>query len=163
MTDNLIDGSLEAVCHSAAELARTTRGALRRLRVRSGENLVELEWPDTAAGPAAVAAAEGPAPGTAAEDEPASDPDTFSIVAPMVGTFYRAPEPGAKPYVKPGDIVEAGQQVGILEAMKLMNPIEATRAGKVIEILIPDATAVEYAQPLILLAPPPTADFAMKE
>lgn len=161
MADDLIDGSLEAVCRSAAELARTTSGALRRVRVRSGVNLVELEWPDaTATAPPALADA---VPGTAIEDQPDSVPDTFSIIAPMVGTFYRAPEPGAKPYVKPGDLVEAGQQVGILEAMKLMNPVEAERSGQVIEVLVPDSTAVEYAQPLILLAPPTDDDLAVEE
>jgi acetyl-CoA carboxylase biotin carboxyl carrier protein len=88
----------------------------------------------------------GPVPDAAAED-------AVVISAPMVGTFYRAPEPGAPPYVEVGDMVEPGQQIGIIEAMKLMNPILAEQAGRVGEILVGDGTPVEYGQPLIVLRP----------
>ncbi|MCL9758707.1 hypothetical protein MXD95_005465 [Frankia sp. AiPa1] len=67
--------------------------------------------------------------------------------------FYRAPEPGKPPFVTEGDLVRAGQQVGIVEAMKLMIPIEAERPGRVVRVLVEDASAIEHDQPLFLLAP----------
>ena len=74
--------------------------------------------------------------------------------APLVGTFYLAPSPGADPFVRPGDEVEIGQTLGILEAMKLMNPIIADDPGVVAEILVGDAESVEYDQVLMRLHPP---------
>jgi acetyl-CoA carboxylase biotin carboxyl carrier protein len=71
----------------------------------------------------------------------------------MVGVFYRAPQPGAEPFVSEGDTVRPGQQVAIIEVMKLMVPVEADRAGRVVEILVDDASPVEHGQPLLLLAP----------
>jgi acetyl-CoA carboxylase biotin carboxyl carrier protein len=85
--------------------------------------------------------------------EPDAEPDRLRIRAPLVGTFYHSSEPGEPPFVRPGDVVEPGQQVGILEAMKLMNPIEAEHGGRVAEMLVPNETAVEYGQPLISLDP----------
>lgn len=75
----------------------------------------------------------------------------FAVVAPMVGTFYRAPAPDADPFVEVGDIVEPGQTVCIVEAMKLMNEIEAERRGKVVRILVDNEDPVEYGQPLFVL------------
>ncbi|WP_372440701.1 acetyl-CoA carboxylase biotin carboxyl carrier protein [Nocardia acididurans] len=80
----------------------------------------------------------------------AAEPGTFVLCAATVGVFYRAPEPGAKPFVDEGDAVTPGRQVAIVEAMKMMIPVEAERAGLVAEFLVPDATSVEYGQPLIL-------------
>jgi acetyl-CoA carboxylase biotin carboxyl carrier protein len=77
--------------------------------------------------------------------------DGFQLCAGTVGTFYRAPEPGAAPFVAEGDTVRPGQQVAIIEAMKLMIPVEAERAGVVIEFLVADRAPVEYGQPLMLL------------
>ena len=71
----------------------------------------------------------------------------------MVGTFYRAPEPGAAPFVTVGDLVRPGQVVGIVEAMKLMNEVTAERAGRVTEVLVDDGRPVEYDQPLVALDP----------
>jgi acetyl-CoA carboxylase biotin carboxyl carrier protein len=76
-------------------------------------------------------------------------PAELCICAPMIGTFYHAPEPGSAAFVRPGDVVEAGQQVGILEVMKLMAPVEADRRCRVVEFLVPDAAPVEHGQPLI--------------
>ncbi|TDC72092.1 hypothetical protein E1200_00260 [Actinomadura sp. GC306] len=67
----------------------------------------------------------------------------------MVGTFYSAPEPGAEPFVAVGDEVRAGQQIAILEVMKLMTPVAADRAGRVVEVLVPDGTPVEFGTGLI--------------
>lgn len=74
--------------------------------------------------------------------------DREEIVAPMVGTFYRSPSPDAEPFVEIGDTVENGDVVCILEAMKLMNEIEAETKCKIIDVLVEDGEAIEYGQPL---------------
>ena len=75
------------------------------------------------------------------------------IVAPMVGTFYRAPAPDAEPFVEVGDIIKPGTTLCIIEAMKLMNEIEAEISGKIIDIVVDDGQAVEYGQPLFIVEP----------
>ncbi|MGE5552787.1 MAG: acetyl-CoA carboxylase biotin carboxyl carrier protein [Betaproteobacteria bacterium] len=75
----------------------------------------------------------------------------FAVCAPMVGTFYRAPAPDAEPFVKEGDIVEVGQPLCIIEAMKLMNEIEAEVRGRVERVLVENAQPVEYGQPLFII------------
>ncbi|MGH7410440.1 MAG: acetyl-CoA carboxylase biotin carboxyl carrier protein [Candidatus Methylomirabilis sp.] len=75
------------------------------------------------------------------------------VKSPMVGTFYRAPAPGADPYVREGDKVEKGTVLCIIEAMKLMNEIEAEVSGKVHSILVENGQPIEYGQPLFLLEP----------
>ncbi len=75
------------------------------------------------------------------------------IKSPIVGTFYRAPSPDAEPYVKVGDIVQAGQVLCIVEAMKLMNEIESDINGKIVQILVENAQPVEYGQTLFLIEP----------
>ena len=77
---------------------------------------------------------------------PASLGDT--IDAPMIGVFYRRPSPGAAPFVEPGQRVEADTTIGIIEIMKLMNPIVAGKAGVITDVLVTDADAVEFGQPL---------------
>jgi acetyl-CoA carboxylase biotin carboxyl carrier protein len=76
-----------------------------------------------------------------------------TMEAPMVGTFYRAPNPQAAPYVVEGDLVKEGQVMCIIEAMKLMNEIEAKVSGRVTSILVQNAQPVEYGQPLFLIDP----------
>ena len=71
----------------------------------------------------------------------------------MVGTFYRAPAPDAEPYVEVGSIVEVGQPLCIIEAMKLMNEIESEVSGRIVEILVENAQPVEYGQPLFVIEP----------
>jgi acetyl-CoA carboxylase biotin carboxyl carrier protein len=95
-------------------------------------------------GGGAVAPA-APAESTAAE---ASDTTLFEIKSPMVGTFYAQPEPGAEPYVRTGTRVTQGQTLCIIEAMKIMNPIDAEVAGVVKEIAVQDAQPVEFGQVL---------------
>ncbi|MDQ7844353.1 MAG: acetyl-CoA carboxylase biotin carboxyl carrier protein [Armatimonadota bacterium] len=77
------------------------------------------------------------------------------ITAPMVGTFYRAPSPDAPPYVDEGDMVDAGQTVCIIEAMKLFNEIKSELQGRVAKVLVENGAPVEYGQPLFLIEPAP--------
>ena len=75
------------------------------------------------------------------------------VTAPMVGTFYRASEPGAEPFVKVGSRVQANDTVCIIEVMKLMNALGAEAAGVVVDVLVADGQTVEYGQPLIVIDP----------
>jgi acetyl-CoA carboxylase biotin carboxyl carrier protein len=101
-----------------------------------------------------VAAAVMPRAGAAlAADIPAGDHSKHpgAVPSPMVGTAYRGPEPGARPYVEVGSQVRAGQTVLIIEAMKTMNQIPAPRAGRVVQILVEDAQPVEFGEPLMII------------
>ena len=94
------------------------------------------------------------APAAAEAPPPAPAPSTLKdIRSPMVGTFYKSPEPGSDPYVQVGSRVSAGQTVCIIEAMKIMNEIEAEFSGVVREILVNDTTPVEYGQVLFRIDP----------
>jgi acetyl-CoA carboxylase biotin carboxyl carrier protein len=97
-----------------------------------------------------------PVPGTAtaaAHAKPAPDENHVAIASPMVGTFYRAPAPDADPYIEVGDMVEVGQTVCIVEAMKLMNEIESEVRGRVTKILVENTQPVEFGQRLFLVEP----------
>lgn len=91
------------------------------------------------------------APAAAAAPEAAQAPSGHVVTSPMVGTFYRAPSPGAAPFVNVGDTVKEGQTVCIIEAMKLLNEIECDKAGVIKEILVENGQAVEYGQPLFVI------------
>jgi acetyl-CoA carboxylase biotin carboxyl carrier protein len=99
-----------------------------------------------AAGPAAPA----PAP-AAAEAAKAEEPSGHRLKSPMVGTFYRAPSPGAPAFVEIGQAVTKGQTLCIIEAMKLLNEIESDVAGTIKAILVENGQPVEYGQPLFLI------------
>ncbi len=88
-----------------------------------------------------------PTPTASAEEE------LHTVKSPIVGTFYEAPGPGALPFVKPGDQVAAGQVLCIIEAMKLMNEIEADASGEVVKVLVNNGQPVEYGQPLFAIRP----------
>lgn len=107
--------------------------------------------PAPAQAQAPVAPAPAPAPAPAKVEEPTSN--YLQITSPMVGTFYRAPSPGAANYVEIGDRVSVGQTVCIIEAMKLMNDMPTEVAGRVVKILVENGTTVEYGQPLFLVDP----------
>ena len=83
----------------------------------------------------------------------ASRSDLLDVTAPMVGTFYRAPAPGEDPFVEVGNRINVGQTVCILEAMKLMNELEAEVSGEVVEILVDNGTPVEFGQVLMRVRP----------
>ena len=108
-----------------------------------------LVAPAVVAAPAQVALAAAPPP----EPPPEPAPDLKAIKSPMVGTFYKAPEPGAEPYVHVGGRVSPGKTVCIVEAMKIMNEIESEIAGVVKELCVEDAQPVEYGQVLYLVDP----------
>lgn len=98
----------------------------------------------------AMPAAVAPATAVAAPAEPPAE--TGHIVkSPMVGTFYRASSPGAKPFADVGDAVKEGQAICIIEAMKIMNEIEADKTGTVTKILVENGQAVEFGQPLFVI------------
>ena len=103
-----------------------------------------------AAGPVAVAAPEAK-PAAAPPAQPAAGQDGHVVKAPMVGTFYRSPSPDAKPFVEVGQPVKEGDTICIIEAMKLMNEIEADASGVVKAVLVENGQPVEYGQPLFIL------------
>jgi acetyl-CoA carboxylase biotin carboxyl carrier protein len=98
-----------------------------------------------------TASATQPATAAASATQPAATAAVAlgdTIDAPMIGVFYRRPSPGAEPFVEPGQRVEADTTIGIIEIMKLMNPIVAGKAGVITDFLVTDADAVEFGQPL---------------
>jgi acetyl-CoA carboxylase biotin carboxyl carrier protein len=107
--------------------------------------------PQAAAQPAAPPAPPPTAAQTLATEELAAANHPGAVKSPMVGTVYLSGEPGAKPFVQPGDRVEAGDTLLIVEAMKVMNPITATRSGTIKQVLVIDAQPVEYDQPLVIV------------
>ena len=93
------------------------------------------------------------APASPAQSQEAAPSNTITIKSPMIGTFYRRPSPDKSNFVEVGDEVSAGKVVCIIEAMKLFNEIESEVSGKVVKILVEDASPVEYDQPLFLVEP----------
>ena len=105
-----------------------------------------------AAAPAVAAPAAAAAPATAAPAVAEAPVETGHVVkSPMVGTFYRASAPGAKPFKEVGDTVKEGETICIVEAMKILNEIEADKSGTVTQILAQNGQAVEYGQPLFVI------------
>jgi acetyl-CoA carboxylase biotin carboxyl carrier protein len=149
------------------------QSGIAELEVKEGEESVRISRQSTAAPalpaqfyapalpaaappPSAPAASAAPAAATpAAEEAPKPAANRHIVRAPMVGTFYRAPSPGAKPYVEVGQTVRQGQTLCIIEAMKMLNQIESDVAGVVIEILAENEKPVEFDQPLFLIEKSP--------
>ena len=102
-----------------------------------------------AVAPAPVAPAAAPAP--AAEPAAPAAPSGHAVKSPMVGTFYRAPAPGAKNFVEVGDKVSEGDTLCIVEAMKMMNQIDADKSGTIKAILVDDASPIEFDEPLFII------------
>ena len=125
-----------------------------RVRVKKGAaERIQREAHETRpAAPAEVAAA--PAAQAAAPEEKEEASQKYAVVtSPIVGTFYRSPSPDAPVYVEVGDVVKKGQILCIIEAMKLMNEIEAEVSGKIAAILVENAQPVEYGEPLFHIEP----------
>ncbi|MEL6540962.1 MAG: acetyl-CoA carboxylase biotin carboxyl carrier protein [Pseudomonadota bacterium] len=121
----------------------------RKIRVAKGGAVMAAAPAPMAAAPAAAPAVA--APGAAPSEAPATA-NADALKSPMVGTAYLAPEPGKPNFVKVGDQVSAGDTLLIVEAMKVMNPITADKAGTIKEILIDNAQPVEFDQPLVVIA-----------
>ncbi len=134
------------------ELEVSSGGRTVRISATAGSPLQVAIPP--AAGPSSSSPV-GPvaAPAIAKDAGSARSDNTVAITSPMVGTFYRAPAPDADPYVEVGDMVEVGQTVCIVEAMKLMNEIESEARGRVVEILVENSHPVEFGQKLFLIEP----------
>ena len=138
---------------------------ITELEVQEEEGTVRISRAAPAVAPAAIqyaaapvapvaapAAAPAPAPAAAAPTEaPAAEVSGHQVRSPMVGTFYRSPSPEAKAFVEVGQTVKVGDALCIVEAMKMMNRIEADKAGVVKAILVNDGEAVEFDQPLIVI------------
>jgi len=126
-------------------------------RLRSGDIEVEIRRANGARVPASHPAAHADPAGRVVPQERAEPqnlpPGTELVRAPMVGTFFRAPAPGAPPFVEPGSRVAPETTVCIIEVMKLMNSICAERAGVVTHVLVADGEPVEHGQPLIAIKP----------
>src|SRR5258708_2754382 len=116
-----------------------------RAAVRSAVVRVPQATPVMAAAPATAAAA------SAAAREAPAEPEGHVVKSPMVGTFYRSSAPGAKPFVEIGQSVNAGHTLCIIEAMKLLNEIEADQGGVIKSVLVENGQPVEYGQPLFLI------------
>lgn len=139
-----------------AELEITEGDDRVKIVNRVGAAPVAAAAPAVIATPVVASAAPAAAPAPAVAAEPAAAPvaaeDTRTINSPMVGTFYRAPSPGAKPFADVGQKVKAGDTVCIIEAMKLLNEIETEYDGVIKEILIENGQPVEFGQPLFVIA-----------
>lgn len=128
---------LHSVRQTAADLLAQSPIPPRTVSVRAGSVAIELTFDPN------------DAPVVAAEPVVSEAPSGADVLAAStVGVFYRSPSPGAAPFVKEGDQVVPGQQVAIIEAMKLMLPIEADRPGRIAEVLVKDGSSVEFGQPL---------------
>lgn len=123
-----------------------------RIRVsRSGPQMVAMPQMQAYAAPAAPAAAAAPVTAAPVAAAPAGRDLSKAVAAPMVGTAYLAPAPGARPFIEVGATVKEGQTLLIIEAMKTMNQIPSPRSGKVVEILVEDGGPVEYGEPLVII------------
>lgn len=130
---------------------------LSEIEYEAGEHRVRLvKNAPVVAAPAVAAApvAQAPAPVASAVEVVAEAPaaNGEAVTSPMVGVAYMAPEPGAAPFVTVGSKVNVGDTLVIVEAMKVMNPIKATKAGTISEICVNDAEPVEFGQPLVRIA-----------
>jgi acetyl-CoA carboxylase biotin carboxyl carrier protein len=127
---------------------------LTEIEVEDGDRKIVVKRSIVTVAAAAPAPVAAQAPAAAAATAPAPGPPAANVNAvksPMVGTAFLAGEPGARPFVAPGQTVKEGDTLLIIEAMKVMNPITAPRAGTVREILVVDAQPVEFDQPLVIL------------
>ena len=146
-----------------ALIALLEESDVAEIEIHEGEESVRISRysqnapaPVVAAMPAAVPvaapapAAAAPAPAEEAAGE-AAVPSGHQVTAPMVGTFYRAPSPGAKSFVEVGQQVSEGDTLCIIEAMKMLNQIEADKSGKIAAILVENGQPIEYGQPLFVI------------
>ena len=124
---------------------------LTEIEYAVGDHRIRVARSTTLAPAALAIPAAAPLSAASAEGLPAAAAHPGAVKAPMVGTAYLSPQPGAPAFVKVGDSVREGESLLIIEAMKVMNQIRAPRAGRVAEILVADADAVEYGAALMLI------------
>ncbi len=129
---------------------------MSEIEIKEGEESVKISRYGNSPAPShSFVQQQAPAslPPMAAAPVIADQPSTIgqSLTSPMVGTYYSAPSPTAKPFVTIGQHVKQGDTIGIVEAMKIMNQIEAEKSGTVLQILVKDGEAVEFGQPLIIV------------
>jgi acetyl-CoA carboxylase biotin carboxyl carrier protein len=150
------DDQLKALAKEAHALLGKVGGPVRRISVKAGDNHIEIEWDPTAApaGPAFPMPAGGKMVAETSTGDSGGLGAGHIVTAPLVGTFYRSPEPGSPPFVEEGDLIDVGQEIGIVEAMKIMNRIVSDASGKLGRILVGDGEMVEFGQPLFQLEPP---------
>ncbi|MGH9499103.1 MAG: acetyl-CoA carboxylase biotin carboxyl carrier protein [Terriglobales bacterium] len=133
------------------------RGDVKVRIKRAGEHMVSVAAPHFTVQPAPVLASaigQVPVPTASApakEVAPPVEEGLHSVRSPIVGTFYESPSPGSPPFVKPGDAVELGQVLCIVEAMKLMNEIESDVAGEIVKKLVANGQPIEYGQELFVI------------
>jgi len=126
---------------------------IAELEITEGEERVRISRGGVVAQTGAVPAAAPPAAAPVAPSAPVPEvPEGHVVKSPMVGTFYRAPSPGAKAFVDVGQTVAEGDHLGIIEAMKLLNEIDADKAGVIKAILVENGQPVEFGQPLFIIA-----------
>ena len=146
---------IDLVAESGIAEIEVTEGEDKVRIVKHAPTVVAATPPPPAQTVVAGTTAPPPAAAAAPAGEPAPEPPKGSVVkSPMVGTFYRSPSPGAKSFVEVGQAVKPGDTLCIIEAMKLLNEIEAEVAGEVKEILVENGQPVEYGQPLFVISQP---------
>jgi acetyl-CoA carboxylase biotin carboxyl carrier protein len=148
---------IRSLWQEARDLIKRLEGStVQRLAVQAGDYKIEIVRGGGGAVTMAPVAGAAAAPAAAAGGEAAAAGEAdnrYPVMAPLVGTFYRSSQPGAKAFVEEGDVVDKGQTVGIVEAMKIMNQVEADRGGRVAEIVAKDGDWVEFQQVLMYLEP----------
>jgi len=131
---------------------RIKRGTPESASPSPAERIITVQTPSSslpqAQAPPTAPAAAAPAPAAAPVQE-----DLHMVRSPIVGTYYESPSPGSPPFVKPGDMVEVGQIICIVEAMKLMNEIEADASGEIVKMLVANGQPIEYGQELFAIRP----------
>jgi acetyl-CoA carboxylase biotin carboxyl carrier protein len=141
------------IWQEARDLVKRLEGTtVRRMSVQTGEYRVEIELGVSAEPGVFVASGASSAQGDAGRAAAVPD-NRLPVFAPLVGTFYRSPQPGAKVFVEEGEVVEAGQTIGIVEAMKIMNQVATEHAGRITEIAVKDGDWVEFQQPIMYIEP----------
>lgn len=134
------------------------KSGLNEIEVHSGEDSLRLTQgiqvnnTQLVSPPTAIAPTNNPTAVANAAEATSEAIDKNAVCSPMVGTFYRAPAPDADEFVEVGDVVKKGDAICIIEAMKMMNRIEAERSGTVKSILVENAAPVEFGQPLLVIA-----------
>ncbi|OAI64757.1 acetyl-CoA carboxylase [Ralstonia solanacearum] len=144
---------IDLVAESGISELEVTEGEGKVRIVKSAPQVIAqpLQYAPMPAQAAPMVAAAAPAVAASAEAAAPALPAGHIVTSPMVGTFYRSPSPGASAFVNVGDTVKEGQTLCIIEAMKLLNEIEADKAGVIKDVLVDNGQAVEYGQPLFVI------------